>query len=49
VVAESEKMEIPDRERLSPQSAEMFQQFGSAMPLLKEMLIASRNSEARTQ
>jgi hypothetical protein len=49
VVEEAEPMEIPDRERLSPQSAEMFQQFGSAMPLLKEMLIASRNSEARTQ
>jgi hypothetical protein len=46
---EAEPMEMAGRQRrLSTQSAEMFQQFGSAMPLLKEMLIGSRNSEAST-
>jgi hypothetical protein len=47
---EAEPMAITERpRRLSPQSAEMFPQFGSAMPQLKEMLVSSRNLEARTQ
>jgi len=34
--------------RLPPQAAELFPYFGSAMPMLKEMLVASRSSQART-
>ena len=50
VSEEAVPMEIPERQqRLSPQSAAIFSQFGSAMPLLKEMLVLSRDSEARTQ
>jgi hypothetical protein len=47
VAEEAEPMEVP--ERLGLQPAEMLSQFGSAMPLLKEMLVASHNSEARMQ
>ena len=39
----------PRRRRLGPNSAEMFPNFGSAMPMLKEMLTASRTGEARIQ
>jgi hypothetical protein len=50
VAEEAEPMAIPERQRrLSTQAAEMFSQFGSAMPMLKEMLVLSRDSEARTQ
>jgi hypothetical protein len=51
VVEEAEPMAIAERQRrLAPQSAEiLFPHFGSAMPLLKEMLITSRDSEERTQ
>jgi hypothetical protein len=35
--------------RLPDGAAESFPHFGSAMPLLKEMLVSSRSSEARTQ
>jgi hypothetical protein len=39
---------IAARQRtLPPQSAELFPHFGSAMPMLKEMLVASRSSQAR--
>jgi hypothetical protein len=34
---------------LPPQSPELFPNFGSAMPMLKQMLVASRNSQAGTQ
>ena len=37
------------RKQPSRGSAELFPEFGSAMPLLKEMLISSRNSETREQ
>jgi hypothetical protein len=30
-------------------AAEMFPHFGSAMPLLKEMLVSSRSSQARAE
>jgi hypothetical protein len=50
VAEEAEPMAIPERQRrVSTQAAEMFSQFGSAMPMLKEMLVLSRDSEARTQ
>jgi len=39
----------PRQKRLSPQAAEMYPHFGSAMPLLKEMLISSRGSQAMSQ
>ena len=39
----------PRRRRLAANSSEMFPNFGSAMPMLKEMLIASRAPEARIQ
>jgi len=39
----------PRRRRLGPNSAEMFPNFGSAMPMLKEMLTASRAHEAQIQ
>jgi len=39
----------PRRRRLGANSAEMFPNFGSAMPMLKEMLTASRTQEARIQ
>ncbi|MGP8269869.1 MAG: hypothetical protein ACLQLH_07365 [Terracidiphilus sp.] len=46
----AEPMATPEQQRrLSPQAAEMFLHFGSAMPMLKEMLVLSRSSEARTQ
>jgi hypothetical protein len=35
--------------RLPPQSVELFPHFGSAMPMLKEMLVSARSSEARAQ
>ncbi|HXR39293.1 MAG TPA: hypothetical protein VN776_09375 [Terracidiphilus sp.] len=37
------------KKRLSPRSAVLFPEFGCAMPMLKEMLIAPRTSEARAQ
>ena len=44
---EAEQITMPERQRrLPPQAAEMFLHFGSAMPMLKEMLILSRSSEA---
>ncbi len=47
---EAEQITMPERQRrLTPQAAEMFLHFGSAMPMLKEMLILSRSSEASTQ
>ncbi|MGD0522273.1 MAG: hypothetical protein ABSA48_13525 [Terracidiphilus sp.] len=50
VMEETVPMAITHRQRrLSPQAAELFPRFGSAMPLLKEMLVSSRNLEARTQ
>ena len=50
VIEEAAPVAIPERQRRpSPQSAEMLLHFGSAMPLLKEMLISSHDSEARTQ
>jgi hypothetical protein len=39
----------PRRRRLTANSAEMFPNFGSAMPMLKEMLTASGVHEARVQ
>ena len=39
----------PRRRRLAASSSEMFPNFGSAMPMLKEMLTASRAHEARIQ
>ncbi len=39
----------PGQRRLPPQAAELFPQFGSAMPMLKEMLVSSRGSQAGTQ
>jgi len=35
--------------RPAPRSAELFPQFGSAMPLLKEMLVSSGTSQERAQ
>ena len=50
VMGEAELPAITERQRrLLPQSPEMIPQFGSAMPQLKEMLISSRNLEARRQ
>lgn len=50
VMGEAEPQAIAERQgRLAPQSPEMFSQFGSAMPLLKEMLVSSRDLEARRQ
>jgi len=53
LLAESDgysEMHDSDRPRLLPQhSAELFPHFGSAMPMLKEMLVLSRNSAARAQ
>ncbi len=41
---------IPSRSRRLPsQAAELFPHFGSAMPMLKELVIASRSSQARAQ
>lgn len=41
---------IATRERRLPaHSAALYPEFGSAMPLLKEMLVSSRGSEARVQ
>ena len=37
------------QKRLSPHAPELFPQFGSAMPMLKEMLTLPGNSEAGTQ
>jgi len=34
------------QKRLSPQAAELFPQFGSSMPMLKEMLTSAGNEEA---
>ena len=43
-------MVTPERQRrITPQEAEMFPRFGSAMPMLKEMLVLSRSSETSTQ
>ena len=39
----------PRRRRLAASSSEMFPNFGSAMPMLKEMLTTSRVNEARIQ
>lgn len=50
VMEEADPVAITDRQRrISPQSGEMYLHFGSAMPLLKEMLVSSRNSEAKIQ
>jgi hypothetical protein len=38
----------PRQRRLPAQTAEMYPHFGCAMPMLKEMLVSSRNSPART-
>jgi hypothetical protein len=35
--------------RFSCEAAELFPEFGAAIPMLKEMLIASRNADARAQ
>ncbi|MDR3752147.1 MAG: hypothetical protein P4K94_11755 [Terracidiphilus sp.] len=48
----NEEMPVPMAarpRRLPPQAAELFPNFGSAMPMLKQMLVASRNSQARMQ
>ncbi len=37
------------RRRLPPQSAALYAHFGSAMPMLKEMLVSSRHSQEGTQ
>jgi hypothetical protein len=39
----------PGQRRLSPQAAEMYPHFGSDMSQLKEMLVLSRSSQARSQ
>lgn len=39
----------PAHRRLPSEAAALFPEFGSAMPLLKELLISSRSSEARVQ
>ena len=47
-----EAMEMPMAprpRRLAPNSAELFPHFGSAMPMLKEMLVSSRNMQAGMQ
>jgi hypothetical protein len=49
-IEEAELMVTPERQRrITPQEAEMFPRFGSAMPMLKEMLVLSRSSETSTQ
>ena len=46
---EAEPMPIaPRQRRLSPQSAELYPHFGSDMSLLKDLLISSRSSQARS-
>jgi hypothetical protein len=35
--------------QLAPQAADLFPHFGSAIPLLKQMLVSSINSQARSQ
>ena len=40
---------IPRQRRQAPQADELFPHFGSAMPMLKEMLVSSRSPEARAQ
>jgi hypothetical protein len=50
VTEEAEPMAMPERQqRPTAQGAEMISQFGSAMPQLKEMLVSSRDLEARKQ
>jgi hypothetical protein len=44
---ESQLPPMTAQRRLPPQAAELFPGFGNAMPMLKEMLVASRASEAR--
>jgi hypothetical protein len=39
----------PHSRRLPANSAELFPQFGSAMPLLKQLLVSSRTPEARPE
>jgi hypothetical protein len=39
----------PRRKRLPRQSSALYPHFGSAIPMLKEMLISSRSTQARTQ
>jgi hypothetical protein len=39
----------PRQRRLPPRAAEPFPHFGSAVPMLKEMLILSRSSQARPE
>ncbi|MGA3263368.1 MAG: hypothetical protein ABSC47_04905 [Terracidiphilus sp.] len=46
---EAAPMPIAHRRRRPSHAAELFPHFGSAMPLLKEMLILSRSPDARTQ
>jgi len=52
LVVPDEELPVPmvqRQRRLPPQAAELFPDFGSAMPMLKEMLVASRNLQARVQ
>jgi hypothetical protein len=50
VTDEAPTLPIPPRQRrLSPQAPALYPYFGSAMPLIKEMLVLSRSSQARTQ